>query len=274
MLKQTKQADRSVKPKTAKRRGTTEAPAMARHQFARRRPVKVAETLAREIVDYIVDENLQEGTRLPPEREMVADTGRARSTLREALRLLETRGVVEIRQGTSGGPVVRRPRAGDLGEALSLILMFEGASMLDIIEAREEMEVLSVRRAAAKIDKRQIEVLQDSIDKQLDSIDNLQVFLAETRRFHEIINAAAGSRVLGVLNEALQMTTHIAIRSIEYTLVHRRNVAKWHQKILDAIKSRDFEGACKAMRQHVIESGEYWRERAGSLASRPVRWLP
>jgi DNA-binding FadR family transcriptional regulator len=269
--------NKSVKGTKAKRVGIRvmrDNPLIVRHKFARRKPLKVAEALARDIVDYIVDEDLQEGTRLPPEREMLADTGRARSTLREALRLLETRGVVEIRQGIAGGPVVRRPRPADLGEALTLILLFEGSSMLDIIEAREEMEVLSVRRAGPKMNKRELEALQVSINKQLDCIENLDVFLSETRRFHAIINQAAGSRVLGVLNEALQMTTHVSIREIEYSLPHRRNVAKWHQRILDAIKVGDHDGACAAMRQHVVESGKYWRERAGTMASRPVRWLP
>ena len=50
---------------------------------------------------------------------MLASSGRARSTLREALRHLETRGVIRIRQGIAGGPVVRRPRSADLAEISS-----------------------------------------------------------------------------------------------------------------------------------------------------------
>ena len=168
----------------------------------KRKPLKAAEALARDIVDHIIERDLPEGTRLSPEREMLVETGRARSTLREALRLLETRGVIEIRQGNVGGPVVRRPRAADLGEALTLILLFEGASMLDVIEAREEMEVLTVGRAAGALSPEQLDALQDSIDIQLENLDDREVFLTQSRRFHTIINQAAATPVLSILNEA------------------------------------------------------------------------
>ena len=86
---------------------------LARHVAAARKPAKAAEQLADEILDYIVDHALAPGTRLAPERQMLVDTGRARGTLREALRLLESRGVVEVRQGAAGGPFVRKPQPAD-----------------------------------------------------------------------------------------------------------------------------------------------------------------
>lgn len=240
---------------------------------AKRKPLKAAEALARDIVDHIIERGLPEGTRLSPEREMLAETGRARSTLREALRLLETRGVIEIRQGNVGGPVVRRPRASDLGEALTLILLFEGASMLDVIEAREEMEVLTVGRAAGALPAEQLAALQDSIDIQLANLEDREVFLTQSRRFHTIINQAAATPVLSILNEALQRTTHVTIGTVEYAVEHRRSVAVAHQAILDALRVGDAGGARAAMRAHVRQSGTYWRSMTGALAHQPLRWL-
>src|SRR5207248_1815276 len=78
--------------------------------------------------------------------------GVGRTTLREALRLLETRGVLTIRAGPKGGPVVRRPSAEDFGDALALILQFEGASLSDVIEARNALEPMLARLAAPRID--------------------------------------------------------------------------------------------------------------------------
>jgi GntR family transcriptional regulator, transcriptional repressor for pyruvate dehydrogenase complex len=240
---------------------------------AKRKPLKAAEALARDIVDHIVERNLPEGTRLSPEREMLVETGRARSTLREALRLLETRGVIEIRQGNVGGPVVRRPRAADLGEALTLILLFEGASMLDVIEAREEMEALTVGRAAGALTPEQLDALQESIDIQLANLDDGEVFLTQSRRFHTIINEAAATPVLSVLNEALQRTTHVTIGTVEYSVRHRRSVAIAHRAILDALRASDADAARAAMRAHVRQSGTYWRRMSGALAHKPLRWL-
>src|ERR1700733_13663454 len=72
---------------------------------------KTSERIAHALASCIVDQGFSEGALLPTEREMVATFRVGRTTLREALRLLETRGVLTIRPGPQGGPVVRRPKA-------------------------------------------------------------------------------------------------------------------------------------------------------------------
>src|SRR3954463_16835351 len=74
-----------------------------------RRSPKACEVIARDLANYIVDNNLPEGAKLPVEKDMLETLGVGRTTLREALRLLETRGVLVIRAGPKGGPVVRHP---------------------------------------------------------------------------------------------------------------------------------------------------------------------
>src|SRR5437762_10728735 len=117
-----------------------------------RRPVvrspKTSEVIARNLATRIAEGGLAPGSRLPVEREMVETLGVGRTTLREALRLLETRGVLTIRPGPRGGPAVRRPRPADLGAALTLILQFEQASLADIMEAREALRPMVARLAA------------------------------------------------------------------------------------------------------------------------------
>src|SRR5436190_19737315 len=73
---------------------------------APRRSPKTAEIVARHLADYIIDNELPEGSPLPTEREMLEMLDIGRGTLREALRLRESWGPVEIRQGPQGGPVV------------------------------------------------------------------------------------------------------------------------------------------------------------------------
>ena len=255
-----------------KRSDETVGPGMS-SLAAQHKPMKAGEALARDIVRFIVDSGLPEGTRLSVEKKMLVETGRARSTLREALRHLETRGAIRIRQGIAGGPVVRRPRASDLAEVLTLILHFQGASLLSVIAAREEMEALTVARAAKAITRRQLDELDESIRTQLAHLDDSLVFLRESRRFHTVINVAASIPVIQVLNEALQATAHYAIGEVRFNVAHRRSVAIAHQRIAGALRAGNAEAAADAMRAHVRASGKYWQKTRGRLAKERVPWM-
>lgn len=244
-----------------------DASPLARHVAAARKPMKAAEQLADEILGYIVDRGLAPGTRLAPEKQMLAETGRARGTLREALRLLESRGVVEVRPGAAGGAFVRKPQPADLGAAITAVLMLEGASMLDVLAAREDMEVAALLRAAQHIGPRHLAVMQDSVDRLREHIDDRDRFLAEASRFHAVINDAAASPVLRILNEALR-TTQMSSTS-NFSVPYRTRVADEHQHIIDALRSGNAALAGERMRAHVHASAHPW---AGARArdSRPA----
>ncbi|MFO1304747.1 MAG: FCD domain-containing protein [Burkholderiales bacterium] len=238
-----------------------EASPLARHVAAARKPVKAAEQLADDILGYIVDNGLAPGTRLAPERQMLEETGRARGTLREALRLLESRGVVEVRTGAGGGAFVRKPQPADLGAAITAVLMLEGASMLDVLTAREDMEAAALMRAAGRIGPRDLEALQASVDNLREHIDDRERFLVEAGRFHEVIHEAAASPVLRILNEALRATQMSS--SGDYPLSYRKRVADEHQEIVDALRRGRSRVAQDCMRTHVHTSAHSW---AGSRA--------
>jgi DNA-binding FadR family transcriptional regulator len=233
-----------------------EASPLARHVAAARKPPKAAEQLADEILTYIVDRGLQPGTRLAPERQMLADTGRARGTLREALRLLESRGVVEVRPGAAGGAFVRKPQPADLGAAITAVLLVEGASMLDVLAAREDMEVAALTRAARRIGPRDLAAMQDSVDRLREHIADRDRFITEAGRFHAVIHEVAASPVLRILNQALR-ATQMSSRS-DYSMSYRKRVADEHQEIIDALVSVDAALACDKMRTHVHTSAHSW----------------
>ena len=225
---------------------------LARHVAAARKPRKAAAQLADEILTYIVDRGLAPGTRLAPERQMLADTGRARGTLREALRLLESRGVVEVRAGAAGGAFVRQPQPADLGAAIAAVLLLEGASMLDVLAAREDMEVAALLRAAPRIGSPDLAAMQESVDRLREHIADRERFLAEAGRFHAVINEFAECPVLRILNEALR-ATQMSSRG-DYAMSYRRRVADEHQAIIDALRGGDAQRACEMLRTHVHTS--------------------
>jgi DNA-binding FadR family transcriptional regulator len=238
----------------------------------RRRQPKTSERIARDIASHIVDNQLTPGTMLPTERDMIESMGVGRTTLREALRLLETRGVITIKSGPRGGPVVRRPRAADLSEALTLILEFEQSSLGEVFEARVALEPTLARLAAVRIADDQIDQLQSSIDAMMADLLNHDVFLDENQRFHSLIADIAGNVVLGVFTETLKTVADGALAGVRYTPNRRRAVAAAHQNIVDALKARDPDASAAAMSRHLDEAGRYWSRKYGELVSDPVRW--
>lgn len=237
------------------------------------RAMKTSERVARELVNHIVDNNLVEGTKLPNEKQLVEVFSVGRTTLREALRLLETRGVITVRPGPGGGPVVRRPRVDDLREGLTLIMQFDGGSLNDVLEAREALEPVMARLACERISADELASLRASVQRMRDSSDDHDVFLAENRLFHAVIADATGSSVLRVFNGTLQSMADGAVVGVEYTARRRLAVAAAHEKIVDALESGDHVAAESAMRDHVGEAGSYWNRKYPELISRDVRWV-
>jgi DNA-binding FadR family transcriptional regulator len=237
-----------------------------------RRSRKTSEFIARDLVNYIVSENLPAGARLPTEKDMVESFGVGRTTLREALRLLETRGVITIRSGPRGGPVVRCPNAADLNESLTLILQFEGASVADVIDARRSFEPIVARLAARHINDEKLDLLQKTIDAISANLDDPRVFPIENQRFHSIVAESSGSKVLRIFTETLKSLADDALLNEKCTADRRKSVARAHQRIVNALRARDEEEAENMMRLHIDEAAGYWTPTFSEQISRPVRW--
>ena len=129
-----------------------------------RRPEKLAETVARRIVHDISDRGLQPGAVLPSEKQMSAQYEVARGTLREALRILEIHGLIQMKLGPGGGPVVNETRSDELGRMLTLFLHGAGATMADLMDARIVIEPMAARAAALSPNREAVARLRTAID--------------------------------------------------------------------------------------------------------------
>jgi len=239
----------------------------------RRRNLKTSERIARDIAAYIVDANLPEGARLPREKEMLEMLGVGRMTLREALRLLETQGVIDIRSGPQGGPVVRRPQPEDLAGSLTLLLQFHAASLADVMLARQALEPMVARLAAEHVTDEQLVLLQETVDLMRHGTGSQEVFRRENERFHQIVAEASGSVTLRVFSDTLKNIASGEEFGIEYRPDHHAAVAKAHERIVAALRKHRPRDAEKAMADHLEEAATYWQRRYPDLWARPVRWI-
>ncbi len=239
------------------------------------RSMKQSEIVARHITARIVEEGLEEGTRLPNEREMLEEYDVGRSTLREALRLLENRGVLTIRTGRDGGPVVRWPRASDLGESLTLLLEFERVPFSEVFAARQALEPRLARMAARNIDRKTLAAIRRSIDNMAENLEDRAIFREENFRFHELVASAAKSKILEIFSAALESVADgMAFGAVEaaFATSQRALTLAAHERLYDALSVHDEDKAERAMEDHLVEGRKFWSEAYRHLAKSPVRW--
>ena len=206
----------------------------------RTRSPKTSERVARELVDHTVDNDLQERTVLPDEKQLVE--------------------IFEV------------GRPDDLQEGLSLILQFTGASLLDVFEARTALEPTMAHLAATRMTEQQLAELESTVTRMREKPDDHELFLEENQRFHRIVAEATGSAILRVFNETLKSVADGAAVGVTYAARRRAAVARAHERVVEALRRRDPEAAEEAMRAHVGEAGEYWWRKYPELVSRGVRW--
>src|SRR5262245_48296712 len=123
-----------------------------------------------QIQEAIIDGSLKPGSQLPAERDLKEQFGVSRGTLREALRVLEQKGLIEIRTGVAGGSVIREVNSETLSENIGLLIRNCSVSLRDLAEFREGMEGGVAALAAQRItdqERMELQVLLDEAETHL-----------------------------------------------------------------------------------------------------------
>lgn len=236
------------------------------------RPQKTAVLIAQRIVAEISRNGVQVGDSLPPEHKMLEQYNVGRGTLRESLRFLELQGVISLKPGPGGGPVVNRPDASSLAATLTLLLQFNQAPLNTIAEAREGLEPMMAQLAAERMNEAAIAELGSSVEAMGSNLDNQMVFLEENRRFHDLIAHGSGNALFGYLVDALVWILDGSAVGIDYPEVRRSAVHVAHTRIYEAIASRDPAASATAMSDHIHEYVRYAERKYPELLSTPIAW--
>src|SRR5712691_5752342 len=109
---------------------------------------KASDVLAYDLRERILRGEFPEGTALPPERELVAQTQMSRATVREALRILEVQGLVRIKTGRAGGAYVQKPGKESVADSVALAIRGRHIRMAALLETREAIEPACAQLAA------------------------------------------------------------------------------------------------------------------------------
>lgn len=207
---------------------------------------KVAEQLQAHIID-----ELKPGDMLPPERQLVHMFGVSRSTIRDAIRRLETVGLLEPRQGI--GTVIRELSADALVAPVAGVLLQKRKNIRELLDVRMIIEPALARRAALHASAEQIEELGKLLDRQEQKLVLGELATEEDSSFHYTIALAADNSVmLKLVHVLMDSLRELRERSLEIGGRQPKSLAA-HRRILVAIKQGDAPAAEAAMRRHVLE---------------------
>jgi len=210
---------------------------------------KVYREVARQLERRITEE-LKPGDLLPPERELVQMLGVSRGSVRDAIRSLELKGLLEPRQGI--GTVVCRPAAAP-ANPLAAALLEKRKMVAELLDVRKMIEPPLAARAARNASREEIADMEDILVRQEAKVRQGELGIAEDSEFHySIALASNNSAILKVVDVLMDLLRETRERSLQVEGRQEKSLAG-HRRILAALKGGDATAAEAAMRRHLQE---------------------
>lgn len=235
---------------------------------------KMSVLLAETIADGIVGRGMRPGERLPTEAAMLAEYEVGRGTLREALRVLEAQGVIEIRVGAGGGPFVARPDFRGLARMLSLQLRLSDVTLREVLDARLIVEPALAGQAASHRSPAEAAALRENQAALEKESRGSAEFLRVNRQFHTLLASASGNRPLSALWSALSAIADGHEAGVRYTPAAFTGMIAAHRKIVSAVESRDAAEAARVMTTHLQATRTFVSRYYPRLLDDPVTLVP
>jgi DNA-binding FadR family transcriptional regulator len=228
------------------------------------------EAILEQLESAITRGTLSAGDRLPSERELANNLGVARTSVREALRVLEALGVVETRRGPEHGAVLVLEPGNAFVTIVRMLAALRHIEVEEIVDFRATVESGAARRLAEHPDAEAL----DGLERILAAMESDDIghdeFHALDAEFHLALVRAAGNRLVnllaGGLNDALRkVITDVGFLEERWIDVRPRIVQE-HRELFAAIRRGDEADAAKLANRHV----RYWGERVIALAAQAV----
>ena len=240
-----------------------------------------AQTVAEALAHSVLSE-LAPGSTLPSEADLAERYNVSRLTIREAVKLLEGRGLLAIARGRKA--VVREPDGAAFADFLTSIIRYDSKGLFDLIEVRQSLEVQSATLAAKRSTRAGIAAIESELQGMRDTVGDRGELTTQQQElefhthdvgFHEAVALASGNRILGFLFEAMAQPLR------EGFFISRRGHAQRghtildtigaHQRILDCIKAGNGRTAAEAMRVHLKDTERDIRAALSQFSRRTDR---
>lgn len=221
----------------------------------------LSEQIAKELQGQIASGSPRPGARLESHEQLATRFGVSRTAVREALKILSSKGLVALRQGD--GTYVRQPDVDIVVEPLYASLLREQATILELLEARRHIEVATARLAARHAtaeELRAMALLLDGMDADARR-NRLDAFTERAMHFHLPVAVSSRNRILGKILQMVRDLLYHRQREVQRAPGAARRAAGYHRRILEAVKDRNEDKAAAIMAEHLDDAPRTLRRR-------------
>lgn len=218
---------------------------------------RLSQNIVEQIRGAILEGDLKIGDQLPPEKEFAKYFKVSKSSLREAYRVLEAYGFLEIRQGMSGGAFIKEVDLTTIKDSLANYFFFQNPGIREYTQIRTFLEPQVVKICAEKITDEDIVFLEKNIEAMEQEPEGEHFMSNLDIVFHKKLVDITDNIIISLIVESVQ-TALIKIKRIVHTDEQfLKMVCDGHKKIVSALKERDPEKAEKEMLAHIndVEKG-------------------
>lgn len=213
---------------------------------------RVSQVIVEQIRHLLREDRLQPGDRLPSERELCVQFGVSRVTIREALRILEANGLVEIRVGARGGAFVTTPTSSRVSEGLADLLSLSPLTASQVTETRLAFEMGVVPLVVERATEEDIADLREMCGAHAEAMKNGEYTMEHSAAFHMRVAACTHNPAIEMLVESFHGPLLMSLREAQANepSMGRRGI-KEHRDLVEAVAAHDVEVATEIMRMHL-----------------------
>jgi GntR family transcriptional regulator, transcriptional repressor for pyruvate dehydrogenase complex len=211
---------------------------------------KTYELVAERLLELIAADGLGVGDPLPAERELVERFGVGRSSVREALRMLESRGAI----AEAAGGFAIAPAANPLDLSLAFLHSVDQANLDELFEVRRIVEGEAAALAAVRRDDAELALIAEQLAAMQAGVESETAFAEADLRFHLAIVAAARNRLVAGLMDAIRSLMERALAITFHIPGSPQAAIAMHRRILEAIEAGDPDLARERMREHLAHA--------------------
>jgi GntR family transcriptional regulator, transcriptional repressor for pyruvate dehydrogenase complex len=213
---------------------------------------RMSEAIVEQIRGLIRSEQLRPGDRLPSERDLGERMGVSRVTIREAMRVLEAGGLIEIRVGARGGAIVTSPSSSKIGSGLADLISLSPLTAVEVTEARQVFEVGIIPLVVERATDDDIAELRDMVAQHRAALKNGEYAMPMSATFHVRVAACTHNAAIEMLVHSFHGPLLMSLREAQVAapLMGHRGSGE-HRDFVEAVARRDAAKAEEIMRTHL-----------------------